>query len=108
VLAVRVLAALLVVAAAAGCKAADALSTQEVVVHFAPGSPESEHRAVQQTCALLPHVSALPMPTHQVVGLQTDVHFLVKPGTAKNETRLFQCLGQPRFRGIVLGYETPD
>ncbi|MFL6241023.1 MAG: hypothetical protein ACJ735_16195 [Actinomycetes bacterium] len=102
-------AALVLVAALAGCKAADALSTQEVVVHFAPNAPESAHIDVQQACGVVPHVSPQPIPSHEVASqAQTDVHFLVKPGSDKNLKRLYDCLGQPRFHGIVLGYDTPD
>jgi hypothetical protein len=95
--------------AAVGCKAADALSTQEVVVHFAPGAPQSAHVAVWQTCGVVPHTSPEPLPKHEIPGANlTDVHFLVKPGSAANISRLSDCLAQDKFHGVVLGYDTPD
>ena len=109
---VRILATLALVTitagAAAACKAADALSTQEVVVHFVPGAPESEHVRVQQTCGLVPHVSPLPIPANQnSAQMQTDVHFLVKPGSGQNMNRLIACLSGDQFKGVVLGYDAP-
>jgi len=97
------------VAVASGCKAAAALSTQEVVVHFAPGSPESAHVQVAQTCGLVPHVSAEPLPPHENAGQEmTDVHFLVKPGSDKNLQALTNCLAQKQFQGVVLGIDPLD
>jgi hypothetical protein len=91
------------------CKAADALSTQEVVVHFAPGSPQSAHVQVRQACGVVPHTSPEPLPKHEIAGQDlTDVRFLVKPGSDANLARLYACLGQPQFRGVVLGYDAPD
>ena len=109
---VRILATPLVCAltalAVTGCKAADALSTQEVVVHFAPGTPQSAHVQVQQTCGAVPHTSPEPFPKHEIPGQNlTDVHFLVKPGSDHNLARLYACLGQPQFHGVVLGYDAP-
>jgi hypothetical protein len=98
---------LALLAALVGCKAADALSTQEVVVHFAPHAPAAAHVEVQQTCALVPHVSPVPMPPHaNSVQALTDVHFLVKPGTDANVKALYTCLA--KFPGVVLGYDAPD
>ena len=106
---VGVLLGLGLAAAATGCKAADALATREVIVHFAPGSPESAHVEVQQTCGVVPHVSPEPIPPESRGGPSlTDVSFLVKPGTDSNLKALFDCIGQPRFRGVVLGYDAPD
>lgn len=99
----------MLVLVAAGCKAADALSTQEVVVHFAPGAPQSAHVLVQQTCGVVPHVSPEPLPKHEIAGENlTDVHFLVKPGSGANISRLSSCLAQQQFHGVVLGFDTPD
>jgi hypothetical protein len=99
----------LAVLAITGCKAADALSTQEVVVHFAPGAPQSAHVEVQQDCGVVPHVSPEPFPKHEIPGQNlTDVRFLVKPGSGANLSRLTDCLAQEKFRGVVLGYDTPD
>ena len=89
-----------------GCKAADALATQEVVVHFAPGTPESEHIRVQQTCGAVPHASARPIPTDlNAAQTQTDVRFLVNPASGENLSRLIGCLND--FKGVVLGYDLP-
>jgi hypothetical protein len=91
------------------CKATDALSTQEIVVHFAPNSPELAHVQVQQTCGLLPNVSPEPIPSPETSGqAMTDVHFLVKPASDFNIKRLYDCLGQEQFRGVVIGYDNPD
>src|SRR3954447_23608647 len=90
------------------CKAADALSTQEVPVHFAPNTTRAQHVEVLEICGGLPHTSPEPIPTTEVGGQdQTDVHFLVKPGSNTNLNRVFNCLGQDRFHGVVLGYELP-
>ena len=92
----------------AGCKAGDALSTQEVVVHFAPGTTRAQHVEVQQACAGLPHTSPEPIPSAEVTGQDvTDVRFLVNPGSGKNLNVVLDCLGQPRFHGVVLGYDLP-
>ena len=79
--------------AATGCKAADALSTQEVVVRFVPGSTEADDLRVQQTCGVVPHASPEPIPAHQNAGQAlTDVRFLVHPATDANLGRLYECL----------------
>jgi hypothetical protein len=97
----------LIVFGLVGCKAADALSTQEVTVHFVPGSSESAHIEVQQTCGLLPNVSPQPLAAHaNDAQAMTDVHFLVKPASDANKQRLFDCLG--KFPKVVLGYDNPD
>src|SRR3954447_18422665 len=91
-----------------GCKAADSLATQEVVVHFAPGTSRAQHLAVLDTCGGLPHTSPEPISRTEVVGQdRTDVAFLVNPGSNTNLNRVFNCLAQDQFHGVVLGYELP-
>jgi hypothetical protein len=112
---VRILATLALVAstaaaamAVAGCKAADALSTQEVVVHFAPNTTRAQHAEVLEACGGLPHTSPQPIPTVEVKGQDlTDVRFLVNPGSGKNLNVVANCLAQERFHGVVLGYDLP-
>src|SRR3954470_12839211 len=90
------------------CKAGDALSTQEVVVHFAPNTTRAQHVEVLEACRGVPHTSPEPIPTVEVTGQDlTDVRFLVKPGSGKNLNRVFGCLAQPKFKGVVLGYDLP-
>ena len=105
----RVLATTLVVLlAVGGCKAADSLSTQEVVVHFAPDTTRAQHIAVRDACGGLPHTSAEPLPRTEVVGQdRTDVAFLVNPGSNTNLNRVLSCLTSYQPRGVVLGYELP-
>src|SRR5437764_11738130 len=84
----------------AGCKAGDALSTQEVVVHFAPGTTRAQHVEVQQACAGLPHTSPEPIPSAEVTGQDvTDVRFLVNPGVGKTSTAGLTCSGRPASPG---------
>src|SRR3954453_10283479 len=101
-------ATLVVLLTVVGCKAADSLSTQEVVVHFAPNTSRAQHVAVLDACGGLPYPSPEPIPSTKVVGQdRTDVAFLVNPGSNKNLNRVFNCLAQDQFHGVVIGYELP-
>jgi hypothetical protein len=92
--------------ATSGCKAADALSTEEVVVHFAPGASAAQHAEVLQACSQVPHASPVPIPTPETASQQlTDVRFLVHPNSDRNLSRLYNCLGQAKFRNVVLGVD---
>ncbi len=104
----RLLVVATLVVALAGCKAGDALSTREVIVHFAPTATAAQHQEVQQVCGQVPNASPLPIPTDAKLQSLTDVHFFVKPGTDKNLQRLYNCLAQDQFRGVVVGYDAPD
>jgi hypothetical protein len=79
-----------------------------VIVHFAPTATTADHLRVQQVCGVVSNVSPIPIPRQQKLASQTDVHFLVKPGSDQNLQRLIDCLGQEQFRGVVIGYDAPD
>jgi hypothetical protein len=91
---------------ASGCNSS-ALSKQEMVVHFDPGAPQSDHANVLKACGhVTPDTVPEPMATSDLVSNNVgNVRFRTDHANDHDLALLTECIDkQPGVAGV----ETPD
>jgi hypothetical protein len=90
-LAVAPVAALLCVA---GCRATQALSEREVVVHFQVGTSLADKARVAEGCSTVPRASPEPLPASadSPQARLNEVRFRVDTASQQDIQRLYACL----------------
>ena len=99
--------AVVVAASVGGCNSGN-LSRRELVVHFDPAAPASDHVAVRAACATAaPHASPEPAPAPTSRGIDSayDVRFRIDHASDRDINQLVQCL---RHQHGVVGEDIPD
>jgi hypothetical protein len=89
-----------------GCNT-DSLSKVELVVHFAPGTPESDHVAALNACSdASPEAKPEPIVTSNLPSQSVgDVRFRIDHANDHEVAQLEMCLAK---QAGVVGFDTPD
>lgn len=93
-------------ASISGCNTSS-LSKQEMVVHFDPNAPQSDHAAVLAVCGhVSPNTVPEPMTTSSLVSNNVgNVRFRTDHANDRELALLTECINQ---QPGVAGVETPD